>query len=182
MLDGNGIIVEKRFEQSYRLRPTSISLLETAFGAESSLPPLAARAGNEELRTTFWLGAPTYRPYQKLRLEFEIRIAAGLHVYGEPIPERYTPLTVEVEPLEGMEVGNVELLEPRLLPVEGLDEQFFIYDGTVRGALPVVLTKNLGEVALSVRLRYQACSDILCYPPAELAVELPVTGIDVIRE
>jgi hypothetical protein len=68
-------------------------------------------------------------------------------------------LTVEVERLEGMEVGN-----------------------TVRGALPVVLTKNLGEVTLSVRLRYQACSDILCYPPAELAVELPVTGIDVIRE
>ncbi len=182
VLDANGVIVEKRFEQSYRLRPTAVSLLETAFGGKSSVPPVLVQAGSEELQASLWLGAPAYRPYQKLRLEFEIRIAQGLHVYVEPIPEGYTPLTVEVDLLEGMETGEPELPDPHPFEVEGLDEQFYVYEGTVRGALPLVLTKNLGEVGLRVTLSYQACSDALCYPPAELAVELPITGIDVIRD
>ena len=182
VLDEKGTVVEKRFEQSYRLRPTAVSLLETAFGAGSSLPSVAAHADSDEIQATFRLDTPTYRPFQKLRLEFEIRIGEGLHVYVEPIPEGYTPLAVEVEPLEGMETGEPELPEPHPFQVEGLDEQFFVYEGTVRGALPLALTKNLGDVTLGVTLSYQACSEVLCYPPAELAAELPITGIDVIRE
>ena len=81
-----------------------------------------------------------------------------------------------------MEVGEPDLPHPHPFQVYGLDEQFYVYEGVVRGAVPLVLTKNLGEVALRITLSYQACSDTLCYPPAEVAVGLPITGIDVIRD
>ncbi|HEX9015723.1 MAG TPA: protein-disulfide reductase DsbD N-terminal domain-containing protein [Chloroflexota bacterium] len=130
----------------------------------------------------FRLGTPTYRPYQKLQLEFEVRITPGLHVYGLPVPEGYTPLAVEVEPLEGMELGPLKLPEPRPFRVEGLDEQFYVYEGTVHGSMPIVLTKNLGEVTLRTKTQYQACTDALCYPPDVLVAELRLTGVDVIRD
>src|SRR5688572_22683615 len=37
VLDERGVIVEKRFEQSYRVRPTAVSLVETIARGDSSL-------------------------------------------------------------------------------------------------------------------------------------------------
>ncbi len=46
----------------------------------------------------------------------------------------------------------------------------------------LVLTKNLGDIALRVRLRYQACGDTVCHPPEEIVLELPLAGLDNIRD
>lgn len=182
VLDENGVIVEKKFEQSYRVRPTAVSLLGSVSDENGPVASARASAQTEDIAASFWLASRTYHPYQKLRLDFEVQIAPGLHVYGLPIPEGYTPLTIEIEPLDGMELGPVQLPEPQPFRVEGLDEEFRVYQGTVRGSLPVVLTKNLGEVALKLRLRYQACGENFCNPPGEAVAELYLTGLDLIRD
>ena len=43
--------------------------------------------------------------------------------------------------------------------VAGLDESFLVYEGTVHGTLPFVLTQNLGPTTLRFRLRYQSCTE-----------------------
>ncbi|MBI3979130.1 MAG: redoxin domain-containing protein [Chloroflexi bacterium] len=182
VLDEDGIVVEKHFEQSYRVRPTAAALVETSFGGESTRSAARAQAETEDLRITVWSGSATYRPYQKLRLDLDIEIAPGLHVYGQPVPDGYTPLTVAIDPLEALEAGPVELPAPRPFQVEGLDEQFLVYEGTVRGSIPVVLFQNLGDVTLTLRVRYQACSESLCYPPTEVTLPLLLTGLENIRD
>lgn len=186
ILDERGVVVEKRFEQSYRVRPTAVSLLEEGFGVAGAEPAVSARAETGEVQVAAWLGSATYRPYQKLRLSFAIAVAPGLHVYASPTPEGLTPLTVDVEPLESLEVGPVDLPEPRSLQVEAQtasgDEPTFVYEGTVRGALPLALLKNLGEVGIVLRVRYQACGDAVCFPPSELALSLPLAGLDNLRD
>jgi hypothetical protein len=81
-----------------------------------------------------------------------------------------------------MEVGPLELPEPHPFEIEGLNETFHVYEGTIQGALPVVLTKDLGDVALKLRVSYQACGEYFCNPPTELALELPLSGQDLVRD
>jgi cytochrome c biogenesis DsbD-like protein len=190
ILDELGIVVDKRFEQSYRTRPTAVSVLEEGFGVAGVKPAVTASAETGEVGVTAWLASATYRPYQKLRLGFSVVVGAGLHVYGAPTPEGLTPLTVTVEGREGFEVGPVELPEPRLYEseyeIEGkgapADESTFVYEGTVRGAICLAILQNLGEIEVGVRVRYQACSDAVCYPPAEVRLALPLEGLDNLRD
>jgi DsbC/DsbD-like thiol-disulfide interchange protein len=182
MLDRAGVVVEKRFEQSYRVRPTAASLLEGTSSETGVSAATQARAQTDALQVVAWFGSPTYRTYQRLRLNLAIQIAPGLHVYADPVPAGYTPLTVEVDPLETLEVGPLELPAPRPFRVEGLDEQFFVYEDTIRGGLTLTLYKNLGEIAVNVRLHYQACDERSCFPPAEVNLSLALVGLDHIRE
>lgn len=181
VLDESGIIVEKRFEQSYRVRPAAVSLLEDSFG-QAGHEAVRAQVDTLELRVAAWLGTPSYHPYQKLRLNFSIQIGDGLHIYGQPVPEGYTPLSVEIDPLETLESGPLELPEPSPFRIEELDEDYLIYGGTIRGALPFALLKNLGDTTIVLRVRYQACSDIACFPPQEVSLQLPLTGEDNITD
>lgn len=182
LLDEQGIVVAKVFEQSYRVRPAPALLLEDVLGPDAVAPAVTAQVEREGLRVAAWLGSATYRPWQKLRLHLALRVAPGLHLYGSPVPEGYTPLTVEVAPREGLVVGPAELPAARPFRIAGLDESFVVYDGTVRASLPLSILGNHGAVTLTARVRYQACSATQCYPPAEVALELPIEGLDLTRE
>ncbi len=181
ILDEDGIVQSKVFEQSYRVRPTAIDLLDASFGEESQRAGARAQAQTPELSVAAWTAAETYRPYQKLQIQLGFQVQPGLHVYGKPIPDGYYPLEVEIEPLEDLETGQLELPEPRPYRVAGLDEQFQVFDGEFRCVLPAILTNNTGDVQLNIRISYQACTETECFPPAEVMLALELKGLDNIR-
>lgn len=180
VLDERGAVAEKRFEQSYRVRLGGALLVEELVG--DAKPAVQATAEGEGVQIAAWLGSPTYRPWQKLRLNLALRIAPGLHVYGTPVPDGFTPLAVDLEPLEGLVSGPVELPAPRPFRVEGFDEDFVVHEGTVGATLPLAILGPNGDVTLGVRVRYQACSATICYPPSELRLELPLRGLELLRD
>lgn len=180
-LDEHGVIAQKRFEQSYRVRPQAVVLLEDRAG-EIPASAVRATARTPEIAVTAWIAQGTYRPYQRLELHLDLAVAPGLHVYGDPIPDGYTPLTVEIAPLESLDVGPPRWPDPRPFRVAGLDERFVIHEGTVRGTVPLFLARNVGSVELVIGVRYQACSADECYPPGRLTVRLPIAGVDNIRD
>ena len=176
VLDEGGVIVDKRFEQSYRVRPQAADLLESAFGAEIGAAAVSDRASNDELGVTAWLNGAAYRPWQQLRLQLGIQIGQGLHIYGRPIPNGFYALEVDVAPIEGLNLGELSLPEPHPYRVEGLDEQFMAYDGEIRGELPLFINQDSGDVTLDITVSYQACTDSECFPPASLTLRLPLTA------
>jgi DsbC/DsbD-like thiol-disulfide interchange protein len=121
-----------------------------------------------------FLDAGEYRIYQRLRVNVEVVVPSGWHVYGLPIPEGYVPLSVSVAPVEGLEVGEPVLPAPHPLRVEGLEEQFVVHDGTVSVAVPLVFTKNVGDQTLHVEVQLQACSADQCQRPNRVRLDLPV--------
>ena len=171
VLDEEGVVAEKRFEQSYRVRPSGAALAEELAPAPAGSSLLAVRSSDA-----------TYRPYQQLALHVELNLPAGLHVYGRPIPEGYTPLEVEVEPLPGLVVGEPRLPTPRPFEVEGLDERFVVHEGRVRVVVPFYAEKTEGPLRLAVRVRYQACTDTLCHPPTDEPREVTLEPADLVRE
>ena len=104
-----------------------------------------------------------------------------MHVYAAPVPPGYQALTVELEPVDGLDVGELSLPPARPFTVAGLDESFLVYEGTVHATLPFVLTQNLGPTTLRVRLRYQSCTESECLPPTTISREIVLNGLDLIR-
>ncbi len=177
VLDEQGAVAERRFIDSYRMRETGAGLLEVAFGVESTAHGTEVRAKGEGLGVRAYLDSDTYRTMQRLRLTVELAIAPGLHVYGRPVPDGFIPLSIEVEPFEGLEVGELEGPEPRPFRVEGLGEAFFVYEGAVKVALPLTFTKRVGDQTVRVAVRYQACTESDCLIPQAVRLALPVQNV-----
>lgn len=184
VLDERGIISEKHFEQSYRVRPTARIFEEWALGTsdDDALPADAQRAISANIELRAWTDSPTYRPYQQVRLHLEVSLPADMHVFASPVPDGYTPLSLQIDPLDGLQVDEYAMPAPHPYTIEGLDEHFLVREGSLRTMIPLRLTKNLGQTALTVRANYQACTPSVCFPPATLRVDVPLNGLDLIRD
>ena len=174
LLDERGTVTQKRFQKNYRERETSQAILEQGFAVDASPhgPEARAEAGGVAVRT--FLDALEYRIYQKLRVNVEVVVPSGWHIYGLPIPEGYVPLSVSMAPIEGLELGQPVLPPPHPFRVDGLDEQFFVHEGKISLAMPAVLTKNVGDQTLRVEVRFQACSADQCQLPNRVRLNLPI--------
>lgn len=183
MLDERGIISQKYFEQSYRIRPTARIFEEWALGASEHAPPAdAQRVISADIGLRAWTDSPRYRPYQQVRLHVELSLQRDTHVFASPVPDGYTPFSLQVDPLDGLQVDEYALPAPHPFTVEGLDERFLVYEGSVRTMIPLRLTKNLGPITLTLRANYQSCAPTVCFPPATLRVDVPLNGLDLIRD
>jgi peroxiredoxin len=183
-LDAHGIISHKYFEQSYRVRPTARIFEEYALGSAAATPPhvQAQQASSASIEVRVWADAPTYRPYQQLRLHVEVSLPPEMHVFAAPVPDGFTALSAHVEPLDGLEVGPPALPTPQPLRFAGLEEQYFVYEGTVQTVLPLRFTKNLGATVVRLHVEYQACTSTECFRPDALRVDIHLNGLDLIRD
>ena len=188
VLDEAGAIVRRRFEQSYRVRPSAPALLRDLLEGDASGVQVhdgtadAVPAGRT-VQAHAWLEPPAYKPFQEVLLHVELRIAPGLHVYGEPVPDGFPPLTIAVEPRPDLVVGPVQLPPPRRLRIAGLDEQFFVYADRVRATLPLRVEKTPapGTLELSIGLTYAACSESTCFPPEQARLQVSLPAEDLVR-
>ena len=182
LLDTDGCVLQKRFQQSYRERETGTAILEHGFGGKSSLPTVEAQARDEEevtVRAT--LESDTYRWFQRLWLTVGLTLPPGLHVYGQPIPEGYIPLSVDVAPIDGLEVGPVNFPTPHPYRIEGLEEEFMVYERSVVVSVPLTFTKEGEKQTLNVTIGYQACSDAGCFAPQTVSLQLPVKSANLVE-
>jgi DsbC/DsbD-like thiol-disulfide interchange protein len=176
LLDRDGIVVEKRFHPKYRIRDTGTGLLESALGIAAPRHGPEAGAQGEAVRVRAHFDSPVYRPYQQLRLSVEIAVNDGWHVYTTPVPDGYTALRAELAPIEGVDIGAPVWPAGHKHRVEGLDEEFSVLDGVIRGQIPVTfaVAAGKGDLRPELTVRYQACSETACLPPAALRLSLLV--------
>ncbi len=179
VLDAAGRIEQKRFHESYRERDTGAGLIAQTLGIFEGGGGAPTTTEGPLARVRAWLDSPTYCSFQRLHLNLEVMIAPGFHVYAPPVPDGYTPLSMEITPLAGLEVKSIRWPTARRFVVEGLAEEFWVYEGTVLGSLPLAFTgpPGQGDHAIEATVRYQACSDSACFPPAVVQLELPVREV-----
>ena len=173
VLDTNGTIVEKHFYDSYRERDTGSGLLQHVLGFERIAHGPETRAASDAVGVRAWFDSPTYRWGQRLWLTVGLTIAPGLHVYGRPIPEGYTPLGIMIDPIERVSVGEPVWPPTRPFRIAGLDEQFQIYEETIRVSLPITfMTVDSGDLTVRATVSFQACTASDCLLPSSARVEL----------
>lgn len=175
LLDPGGVVLRKRFHESYRERDTGSGLLAHMLD-EVETPADTAIAEGGGVRIRAWLGAPDFAFFQRLRLNVEVAIPAGLHVYASPPPGGAEGLALAVSPLAGLVVDPAAWPPPRLLPVGGRSVPSAVHTGTLLGAasLTFAAPPGAGDQVVRVTVRYQPCTTEAERPPVEVTLDLSV--------
>ena len=177
VLDEYGIIVDKIMERSHRNRPTGRMLLE-----DIGLVPgdadadVTATASAESVAVSAWVASAAYFPNQIFRVGVRIAVEEGLHLYVPPTDPAYTTLAVSIEGPAGVYWDEPELPSGTPFTVQGLDDDFWVVEGTVDLSIPVHIHEDVGDVTLAAVVRFQACSDDTCLIPDAVRLELPLTS------
>jgi len=176
VLDRDGVITQKRFYESYRERDTGTGLIAQALDivTERSAPVVATNGPVVTARA--WLDSPTYVFFQRVVLTVEVSIAPGFHVYGQPAGDGFTPLSIEIDAIDGLEVGPVRWPSPRRFTQPGFTDELWVHEGIVRGTVPLTFAAapGGGDHAVGVTVRYQACDDASCVVPSSMHLRVPV--------
>ena len=179
VLDANGRVERKIVEENYRVRSSSGWLLADVASAprDGSGPKLETTGSASMVTARVRLDAPAYFPFQRLRLDLELRVARGWHVYGPEVPPGYTGLSIAVssEP-EGVRLGPITWPETDPFRVAGLEEDFAVYEGTIIAGVPLEfrVPRNSGVVKVEIAIRFQTCSASECLPPSAIGLSLAV--------
>lgn len=182
VLNEDGTVRSKHFYASYRERDSGVGVLEHLLGLETGTHGAMGEAKTAGVTVHAWFDKDTYAWGQRIWLTVELQIADGLHVYGRPIAEGYYPLMVEIEPFERLIIGEAEV--PAGIPflVEGLDEQFHVYEGCVRVRLPITfMMVDGGTLEVSFKVSFQACSAIECFEPQSVRLVLPIGELPLVE-
>jgi hypothetical protein len=177
ILDGNGVIKAKYFEEDFRERFTAGDILTRQFG-------MAAAAGKHEVagkQLTATASASNFvvRGGQRVALTLEIELKPNMHVYAAGV-EHYIPIDWTMKPSAAFVAHEVTMPPSKMLRLPVIDETVPVYTGRFRivrditiAAEPKVkpLTDSSGEFTVEGTLRYQACDDRICYIPQDLPVQ-----------
>jgi len=104
-------------------------------------------------------------------------IAPGYHINDhKPTLDYLIPTEVVFEPSKEISAEKVDYPKGQLVKFTFADESLSVYEGTltVGVLLKVAPIAAAGDHALKGKLRYQACNDHACLPPATVPVELTV--------
>ena len=174
VLDKSGVVVDKRIQENYRAREGALKLLEEALGLAVPAGGHQETAAGSRVTVSAAADSDQYVRWQETRLHVVFDVATGWHVYGRPIADGYTPLTVEVATIPEVAVDAPEYPPSRPLHVEGLDQDFQVNEGRfeIRVPFAVNVPPRHGSVDLEITVRYQACSESECLPPQAIKLGL----------
>ena len=182
VLDESGVIVAKRFHESYRERDAGAALLAQTLSILEPGPGPAAGAPGGPVVVSAWLDSPTYSFFQRMHLNVELRVARGFSVCAPPAPSGMAALTVQVSEISGVEVDAAEW--PPALPsrLPGVDGLVPTYEGTIRGLVPLTFAAQpgAGDLTVEMAVGYQACSDAERLPPSSIKVAVGIKELAMV--
>jgi thioredoxin:protein disulfide reductase len=167
-------VVRKYFVPNYQHRVTASAVALREFGAIGQGVHVAfLRSG----AVTIELGLASAGAFAGQEIGFfaNFTVAAGWHIYGEPLPEPYTPTSIVFDDPKIVR-QSFELPGDALAALTVLGETLPVYSGSFRGTGSLLLKFPLdaGQIKLSGKARFQQCSDTICEPPETMPFELPI--------
>jgi len=182
VLDPDGRVTSRFFEESYRTRLTGRNLvLQLGGDPEASDDPAQTVAGTH-LDLGITVSDPVVAPGQEFLVTFEVTLPSGIHVYA-PGEHPYRVIGFHLE-----ETDSLFALRDAIYPgsvdyhFEPLDEHTPVFEGSFRIRQPVVIEASRelaararepgATVVLAGTLEYQACDDRVCFIPESVPVQV----------
>lgn len=181
VLDAEGRVTSRVFEESYRTRMTGRTLA-LQLGAEAGAAPSSAvQSADDHVAVTLYSSDPVVVPSQEFMVAVEVVARPGIHVYA-PGEHSYRPVRFVLEPESAFSAGKAIYPASEDYYFEPLDEHTPVFTGSFRVWQPVVLelTRELATeaqepgatITLEGRFEYQACDDATCFLPVSVPVKL----------
>jgi cytochrome c biogenesis DsbD-like protein len=147
-------------------------------GAQDDSRPLKP---SDAVRTQVYVSLEPVPRGRQFEVAAVAQVAQGYHVQANKVLADYLiPLTLTPELPAGFRVVSTEYPKAQLKKFSFAAQPMAVYEGriVVRMTLEAAAGAPTGSVKIPMTLRFQACNDQLCLPPAKLplAVEFEVAG------
>jgi peroxiredoxin len=177
IVNPQGVVTAKYFEDDYRERDTSSEILIRQYGVNPG--HVQSSVQTKHLTLSASASGSTIGPGQHLILTLEVELKPKMHVYA-PGVQGYIPIdwSMKGAPLFTAEAATYPASKILLLPA--INERVPVYEGKFRLIREVVLTAQTaaqapvapgGELTVEGAFRYQACDDRICYIPQTIPLK-----------
>jgi AhpC/TSA family/Thiol:disulfide interchange protein DsbD, N-terminal len=189
IVDANGVVKSKYFEDRYQDRYAAPTILLREFGSVAGTRETTVNGSH--LQMNYYASTDLARPDLRLTLVADVVLPTKMHVYTPEVKE-YIPIQFKLEDSPDYTTRPAEYPKGELLLLPAINEIVPVYQGKFRITQDVVLAASnvlqpilTGNKTLKIRgsLRYQACDDKMCYFPETLPMEwtLQLEGLDRTR-
>jgi hypothetical protein len=189
LVDEKGIIVAKYFEEDFRDRITSGTILTRAF--RSPLNTRQTVLQLDHLSLSYYASEDACYPGQRISLIAQIQTAPGVHLYA-PGRHRYHPVRWELKQSLGFTPRPITYPEPSMVHLPAIDETVPVYTGDFRLVQDVIVTPNSNalpralnadrELVIEGNFYYQACDDKTCYLPKAIPIRWVIQILNLDEE
>ena len=189
LVNPNGRVISKYFEENYTERYTAADILVKEF--RSAAGAAHQTVETKHLRLSSSATASTVRPGQRIALQLDIELAKGMHVYA-PGVSGYKPVEWRMAESPSSRVESAVFPKPRILYLKAIKEKVPVYERTIRVTREITigtqraltpLLDEAGNLTIEGEFRYQACDAKVCYVPRSVPLKwkLLVEGHDAER-
>jgi hypothetical protein len=109
------------------------------------------------------------RTGSNVRLSLTVRLPPHIHVQSDkPRDPALIPTALTLKPPAGVTVKEIVYPPSTDLTQQGASEPLAVFSGefTIKVGLQLAADVSPGDLAIPAQMRYQACDDAVCYPPA----------------
>ena len=183
LVDESGTVVAKFFNRQYQVRESAPSMIRMGFNLPIDLASFShAEAGATGVTVHASLMERELHPRQRSFIYVTLELDEALHVYGDPIPDGYIKTSVVATGTEGLEFGEPQFPPTKPFKIEGIDDEFYTFDGQVEIVVPVVSTiREVGDAEIGLTVSFQACTGEMCYLPRTEKLRLGLTTAPNVR-
>ncbi len=176
MLDANGVVKSKYFEDDYRERVTAASILVREFRTDGAL---RQEITAKYLKLTAWAANDLVYPGSRVMLMLDLELPERMHVYA-PGVQGYIPIQWKAGESKSWMAGPVAFPPSRMLRLPAINETVPVYEGKIRltRELTIGQEKELApalspdrELMIPQSFVYQACDDKVCYTPETIPLQ-----------
>jgi len=180
IVDVDGVVQEKFFHDSHRIRETAQTILLKTFGADGGR---RIEAQLPQFNFAVFASQDTLRPGNTVTLVADIELPERMHLYAPG--SDYTAANLRIVETDHIKMRDLTLPNPETLYLEPIDESVPVYHGTPQITRNIALAPGYREdsIAVEVILTYQTCDDEICFPPDdfEFTMNFDVLMHDSIR-
>jgi hypothetical protein len=162
IVSADGVVREKFFHDSHRIRETAETILMKTFGADGGR---RIEVQLPQFDFVVYASQDTVRPGNTITLVAEVELPERMHLYAPG--SDYTAADLRIVETDHVKMRELVLPEPETLYLEPIDESVPVYHGTAQIRRDIALSPGYREnsIAVAVILTYQTCDDEICFPP-----------------
>src|SRR6266853_2858179 len=187
MLNAQGVVTSRFFEQAYQERSTVGSIM-ARLGNKVAVH--ATTVSSPQLELISFATDSIVAPGTQFSLVLDVRPARGVHVYA-PDVTGYKPIALLVEAQPGLVTRGAQYPKSEDYHFKPLNEHVQVYQRPFRIVQDVLIDpstqaqaalKDVSLLTIKGVLNYQACDDKLCFTPQSVPLTWTVTLRQLDRE
>jgi hypothetical protein len=177
LVDRDGRVTAKYFEDDFTQRYTSGDILVSRFGERAGAAQTSAEG--KHLRVSASASSARVRSGQRISLVLDVELPPRMHVYAPGVSSDYIPIEWSIKESPAIMVRQAAYPAATMLRLEAIQETAPVYQGVFRVVRDVTPARDAvlrplldaaGNLTIEGALKYQACDDKVCYPPETVPV------------